>query len=107
MLSKEQAQIDFGKTAAEVHHFICGMSDWPCAYTQVLGKRMKVYHSHLSKLTSSKAAGSVVENKNKLIVVCGDGHCVELTEVQFDNSKRMDAASFLRGHAVELDTVLG
>lgn len=107
MLSKEQAEIDFSKPAEEVHHFICGMSDWPCAYTGVFGKRLKVYHSHMSTLTSNQSAGSVVENKNKLTVVCGDGHCVELTEVQFDNSKRMDAASFLRGHAVELNTVLG
>lgn len=106
MLTKDMAHIDFSKPAEEVHHFICGMSDWPCAYTAVLGKRLKVYRSHLSALTSNKPAGSVAESKNVLNVVCGDGRCVELTEVQFDNGKRMDCASFLRGHAVEIGTVL-
>ena len=36
-----------------------------------------------------------------------DKGCVELTEVQFDNSKRMDCGAFLRGHAVAVGTVLG
>lgn len=107
MLSKEQAEIDFTKTADEVHHFICGMSDWPCAFTSIGGKRFKVYHSHRSTLTSKQSAGSVVENKKVLTVVCGDGNCVELTEVQYDNGKRMAADAFLRGHAVEIGTVLG
>lgn len=107
MLSKEQAQLDFTRSADEVHHFICGMSDWPCAYTSVLGKRLKVYRSHRSALTSDMAPGSVVESRDKLVVVCGDKGCVELTEVQFDNSKRMDCGAFLRGHAVAVGTVLG
>ena len=107
MLSKDQAQIDFTKTADEVHHFICGMSDWPCAFTAIDGKRLKVYRSHRSTLTSKQSAGSVVENKKVLTVVCGDGKCVELTEVQYDNGKRMAADAFLRGHSVEIGTVLG
>ena len=107
MLSKEQAQIDFSKTADEVHHFICGMSDWPCAFTSIGGKRLKVYRSHRTALTSKQSAGSVVENKKVLTVVCGDGNCVELTEVQYDNGKRMPSDAFLRGHAVEIGTVLG
>ncbi len=106
MLSKEMAGIDFTKPAEQVHHFICGMSDWPCAYTSVFGKRLKVYRSHLSELTSDLAPGSVAESKNLLTVVCGDKKCVELREVQFDNGKRMDCASFLRGHAVAVGTVL-
>ncbi len=107
MLSKDQAQIDFTKTADEVHHFICGMSDWPCAFTAIDGKRLKVYRSHRSTLTSKQSAGSVVESKKVLTVVCGDGKCVELTEVQYDNGKRMAADAFLRGHSVEIGTVLG
>ena len=107
MLSKDQAQIDFTKTADEVHHFICGMSDWPCAFTAIDDKRLKVYRSHRSTLTSKQSAGSVVESKKVLTVVCGDGKCVELTEVQYDNGKRMAADAFLRGHSVEIGTVLG
>ncbi len=107
MLSKEQARIDFTLPAEKVHHFICGMSDWPCAYTTLNGKRLKVYRSHLSALKSSEKAGSIVENKDRLTVVCGDGGCVELTEVQYDNGKRMGAAAFLRGHALPPQTVIG
>ncbi len=106
MLSKEMAQIDFTKDAATVHHFICGLSDWPCAYTSVFGKRFKIYRSHLSAMTTEEKPGTVVESKHALTVACGDGRCVELTEVQFDNGKRMDCAAFLRGHAVAIGTVL-
>lgn len=107
MLSKEQAKIDFSLPAERVHHFICGMSDWPCAYTTLSGKRLKIYRSHVSAMTSDKKPGSVVEHKERLTVVCGDGGCVELTEVQYDNGKRMDAAAFLRGHALPPAAAMG
>ncbi len=107
MLSKEQAKIDFSLPAERVHHFICGMSDWPCAYTTLSGKRLKIYRSHVSAMTSDKKPGSIVEHKERLTVVCGDGGCVELTEVQYDNGKRMDAAAFLRGHALPPAAAMG
>lgn len=107
MLTKEQAVLDFTKSANEVHHFICGMSDWPCAYTALSDKRLKVYRSHRVEMTTKEEAGTVVESGKRLVVACGDGNCVALTEVQYDNGKRMPADAFLRGHAVAVGTKLG
>ena len=48
-----------------------------------------------------------MDNKNRLVVCCGDGKCVEILELQPENKKRMDVKSFLLGNSIEIDTILG
>ena len=49
----------------------------------------------------------IIDNNKKLIVSCGDGHCVEILEVQLDGKKRMDTKSFLMGNKIEIGAMLG
>jgi methionyl-tRNA formyltransferase len=39
-------------------------------------------------------------------MVCGDGMCLEITEVLPAGKKRMSAADYLRGNALDGETVL-
>lgn len=105
MITKDMCPIDFSKSASEVHHKICGLSESPCAMTFVNGKRLKVYHSELSDASAGGAAGTVVKGKT-FTVVCGDGKCITFTEVQPEGGKRMNASDFLRGSHLEAGTVL-
>ena len=106
MISKEELRLDFTKSAREVYNFIRAMADTPCAYTMLDSKRLKVYRAKLSEQTSQLPAGAVADNK-ALAVVCGDGRCVELAEVQPEGGKRMTADAFLRGKKIETGMVLG
>ena len=105
MLSKELSLLDFHKPAQMVHNQFRGLSSWPCAATTLHGKRLKVYRSELAPGKQAEP-GTVVSGK-QLVVACGDGGAVHLTEVQFEGSKRMKSEDFLRGHRVEPGTVLG
>ncbi|MCC8191908.1 MAG: methionyl-tRNA formyltransferase [Ruminococcus sp.] len=106
MLTKDMSEIDFSKTAFEVHKKICGLSGWPCASTKLLGKRLKVYRSEIVDVdTSDTEPGSVIDNK-KFIVACKD-RAVKLVTVQLEGSKRMNAEDFLRGRKIDKGTILG
>ncbi len=106
MISKEELRLDFTKSARDVYNFIRAMADTPCAYTMLDGKRLKVCRARLSGSSSELGAGVVADNK-VLSVVCGDGMCVEFTEVQPEGGKRMTADAFLRGNKIEQGTILG
>ncbi len=106
MLSKDMCQIDFSLSADEVHHKICGLSDWPCASCMLNGKKLKVYRSEIvSKSGQVRPVGKVV-NESDFTVACGEG-TIRFTEVQAEGSKRMPAADYLRGHRIEKGTILG
>ena len=67
---------------------------------------LKLHKAALTTVKSEKAPGTVVQAKDKLLVCCGDGLCIELIEIQLVGKKRMAAADFLRGHAIPAGTIL-
>lgn len=106
MISKEELKLDLNKSARDVFNFIRAMADAPCAFTMLDGKRLKVFRARMSEHKSTLPAGTIADAK-ALVVVCGDGMCVEFTEVQPEGGKRMSADAFTRGKKIEDRTVLG
>lgn len=107
MLSKELCPIDFSDSAKNVHNKIRGLSPWPVATTKLFGKTLKVHESRLSEKRTNATAGEVVSTENGIMVACGDGKTITLTEIQLEGKKRMNSLDFLRGHAIEKGTILG
>lgn len=105
MITKEELKLDFTKPAKQVYDFIRAMSDAPCAYTMLEGKRMKVYMSRMVENVSGDA-GTIADAEH-FIVACGDGNGVQLTEIQPEGGKRMDVEAYLRGKKLEKGTLLG
>jgi len=87
MLRKDECKINFSSTAKDLHNFIRGLADYPCAYTFIGDKRVKVYRSVIG------------ESLEGISMKCGDGEFITLTEIQPEGGKRMRAADFLRGVA--------
>lgn len=104
MLTKELSPIDFTKSAQTVHNQIRGLSPWPAATMTLCGKKLKV---HASKLCDDKGGvpGEVVESGKRLVLACGDGHCVEILTVQAEGKKAMPAADYLRGSVVQKGSI--
>ncbi len=103
MLTREMSLLDFSKPAAEIHNQIRGLSSWPAAYTVYQGKRMKVYRS---RLVAGKGEPGQLLDPKRFIVACGEG-AVELTEVQYEGSRKMSGEEFLRGKKPGENEVLG
>ncbi len=103
LLTKQLGEIDWSKSAKQIHDQIRGLYSWPGAYTFWNGTVLKIHKARQCDMQSRKAPGTVVQAKGTLCVACGDGRCVELLEVQLAGKKRMDAAAFLNGSGLQKD----
>lgn len=106
MIDKTLCPIDWTKSAFEIHNQIRGLQTWPCAETVIYSKRVKIHSSRLSDFNGGKA-GEVMKADKELIVSCGDGKCLSITELQPEGKKVMDSKSFLAGYKVKIGTVIG
>lgn len=107
MLSKELCPIDFTKSAQEIHDKIRGLYPWPVATTKINGKNFKIHKSQILSEEFSGKSGEIVDNNNRLVVKCGDGASIEILEIQAEGKRKTDTASFLRGHKIEIGTIIG
>ncbi len=105
MITKEELKLDFTKPAKQVYDFIRAMSDAPCAYTMLEGKRMKVYMARLVDNVSGEAGA--IADADSFTVACGDGNGVAFTEIQPEGGKRMETSAFLRGKKLTKGMLLG
>ena len=103
MLSRESCQVDFEKTASEVHNLIRGLSPWPVAQTTLEGKKVKLISSRVSKLQGNP--GEVV-SVNPLTVACKEGS-VEILSLQLEGKKAMESKAFLLGHKLNIGDKFG
>ena len=104
MLKKEMGELDFNKSAAEIHNLVRGLCPWPVAFTFVDGKSVKVYRADKAEGFSG-AAGELLDEK-RFIVGCGDG-AVELVTVQPEGKKQMNGGDFIRGKRLVKGTTIG
>lgn len=106
MLDKQMAQIDWSKSNKEIDCLIRGLNPWPVALTTLNGERLKIYSASLEN--ASGKAGEVLnaDSKNGLLVACGEGSML-LNEIQAVGGKRMNAKDYLRGHKIEVGSILG
>ncbi|MBQ0098305.1 MAG: methionyl-tRNA formyltransferase [Oscillospiraceae bacterium] len=98
MIDKSMCDIDFAKSAIEVHNLVRGLYYWPIANTYFEGKKLKIFKTKLSDL---KGNPGEVLSVNPLVVGCAD-NSVEILELQLEGKKRMDAKSFLAGHNINI-----
>lgn len=109
MLSKEEGRIDFNKSARAIDCLVRGFQSWPTAYTSFQGKMLKIYVAKaVGEIETSEdlAPGAVVVTKKNIYVKTGDGF-LELSEVQLEGKKRMNACDFARGIHLTTGEVLG
>ncbi len=113
MLTKDMGEMDFAKSAAELERLVRGLNPWPSAYTFLQGKMLKVWEAdvvpeeRVSELQRYGQPGVILAvEKDCLIVQTGEG-ALKILSVQLEGKKRMDAAAFLRGFAVEVGDFLG
>ena len=104
MLKKEHGNIDWTKTAIEIRDQIRGLLPWPCAFTHLNGKMLKIFDSGISDEKGNP--GQVVyADKNILRISCAKGS-LDLLQVQLEGNRKMDIKSFLMGRQIEIGTTL-
>jgi len=115
MLTKEDGNADWTKSADALERLVRGLSPWPGVYSFLGGKMLKVWKTRVAddaereeaekafaaaSGTDAAAPGTVLKADGALFVKTGDG-VLALTEVQPEGKKRMEAAAWLRGAHVK------
>lgn len=106
MLTKELCRIDWTQDAQTIHNKIRGLSPWPVAVAVMEGKRIKIHRSSLSAMQNESAKCGEVISVSPLTIKCDGNSAVELIEIQAEGKKRMKSEDYLRGHKVEIGTIL-
>ena len=106
-ISVDDEKIDWNKSAKEVHDLVRALNPNPVAWTTLCGKRLKIFRTRTSTCRLEGEVGQVVEvNKKYFSVACAKG-VVDVLEVQPENGKKMDSASFLNGNKLSKGDFLG
>jgi methionyl-tRNA formyltransferase len=100
-ISKEEARIDWSKSATEIDCHIRGLSPFPGAWTEVNGERLKILYA--DPAPGSGKPGVLLDDA--LTVACGDG-ALRLAKVQRAGKSVMGAAELLKGFALPHGTQL-
>ncbi len=100
-LTKELGLIEWTKSAQEICNLVCGLIPWPAAYTSYNGKLLKVLEAPVAgRDFDLQAPGVVLEvSKSGIVVATGDGNLL-IKKVHLQDSKPMDAHSFVIGHKI-------
>ena len=107
MLKKEDGHLDFNLSAPELYNRIRGLDPWPGAYVSAGSSKLKIWKSRaLASENRTETPGTVIAAaKDGIDVVCAGGGILRITQLQAEGKKRMAAADYLRGNAIENGTV--
>jgi methionyl-tRNA formyltransferase len=98
ILQREDALVDFARSAVEIYNRWRGFQPWPGAYTFFRGKKLTL-HRLVPVESLAVPPGELVVERDRLFVGAGSATSLELLEVQLEGKKRMPVADFLRGTA--------
>lgn len=88
-------RIEWTESAQKIHNLIRGMSPYPCAFTTLEGKQLKIFSSRVVE-GGTNLPGALSIGAESLTVQCGNG-ALSLLEVQLEGKRRLGIADFLRG----------
>ncbi len=106
ILEREDALVDFTRSADVIYNRWRGFQPWPGAYTYFRGKKLTLHRMAPAGTTGIRAGELMVEG-DRLFVAAGSGTRLQLLEVQVEGKKRMPVADFLRGTAPHPHESLG
>ena len=93
---KDEARIDWAKSAREIDCLIRGLSPVPGAWCEVKGERLKILYAE--PVEGRGAPGTVIDDK--LTVACGEG-ALRLVRLQRAGRSTMTADELLRGFSIQ------
>ena len=95
LLKRRDGEIDWSKSAKEVHNQIRGFYPWPGTYTWCGKKRMKIHKARVSQdqelieAAKNMPEGTICQcSDDRISVACGQG-VLDLLEIQTGSGKRM------------------
>ena len=94
-LSKEEARLDWTKSATQLWQEVRAFNPWPVSYFEHQGNTIKVWQTQVSTTSSNAAPGTIISASKKGIeVATGDG-VITLLSMQLPGKKPLSVADIL------------
>ncbi|MDV5392298.1 methionyl-tRNA formyltransferase [Shewanella xiamenensis] len=94
-LSKEEARLDWTKSATQLWQEVRAFNPWPVSYFEHQGNTIKVWQTQVSTTSSNAAPGTIISASKKGIeVTTGDG-VLTLLSMQLPGKKPLSVADIL------------
>ena len=105
MLKKDDGRIDWSRTAREIFNRMRGFAPWPGAYTSFRGQSCHIWGEPASNELRGPGVegalggdpGSLLVQRNEVMVRCGGTTQLRLLAVKLDGRKRVSGAEFVNG----------
>ncbi len=94
-ITKELTEINWEKSAEEIHNLIRGLSPFPGAFFKFKNKVIKIYKTNIIQAREFNP-GKIKQTKKSLIIECGK-NSLDVLELQQEGKKRLKIEEFLRG----------
>ncbi len=101
IIKKEDGLIDWNMSAEEILNRIRGLQPWPCAFTFLKGKMIKIYEAEVVDELEVKeeVTGKIFIIKGNAFVRCGKKFLL-LKRIQMEGKKEMSAEEMVRGRLI-------
>ncbi len=105
-LKKDDGLIDWKSSARDIINYIRAFIPWPSAFTYYQGEVLKILNAVFSQ-EGSFNPGEILQNNTKSIIVGTGNGALEILELQLSGGKKLESATFLRGHRLLAGEKLG
>lgn len=96
-IEKEDGVLNFTLPAGELFNQIRALQPWPVAETKFGETRVKIFKAEVISSPNQGMPGEIqTDHKSYLVIHCGQGTALALTEIQPENRKRLKIHEFLQ-----------
>jgi len=107
IIDKSLGNLDFSRPAVELERYIRGLDPWPCAFTKLEGKILKLWKAYVIPEQTEERPGTVLAGDKKALRVATGSGILAITELQPEGKRRMKTEEYLNGYTIAAGTILG
>ncbi len=96
-ITKEEAHLDWRRSALELERAVRAFNPWPVAYCHFGNLVLRIWRAQALDVEAGAEPGTVVGARKTLDVACGQGQ-LRLLEVQLPGGRRIPAQAFVNAH---------
>ncbi len=105
-LSKHEAALDWARPADQLARCVRAYNPAPGAHTVWDGKHIKIWQAALDTGRGGQPGEVLAVDEHRIVVACGE-QALRLLELQSAGGKRLAAAAFIAGHALNRGSFFG
>lgn len=100
LIKREDGLIDWNMDAVSIYNRIRGFQPWPCAYTFLRGKLVKILCAEVIDEEKGLQPGTLLFRNKEVLVQCGKG-MLKLKRLQMEGKREMDVEEMVRGRLIK------